>query len=193
MASFQWHGEQITKLIENELSKRVMTAAQEVKEAVRSKIGISGRVGKSGIGRSRPGNPPHAWNNNLTRAIFAQRQSKFEAIVGVPKINGVNYGTFLEEGRMRIRSKRGRMAIPWSREAISHAENGGSPLNFPIKLNRLERPGRAALLIEKRKTRFVIHYILARQVNLYPRPFLQPTMEEMQGRIEEILTAPISL
>ena len=101
----EWHGDELLKIIESEMQKRLATAAEAVRaEAVRS-------IRTPYPPASTPGNPPHSRSgaSGLLGSVFYDVNSaKREAIVGTP----LKYGLYLELGTKRMAAR------PWLRPAL---------------------------------------------------------------------------
>lgn len=190
----QWNGDRLLKEIDCEMGKRLDACATVLQRATKKNIGISARTN----GYSKPGEMPHADIKRLQNSIFTAREG-MTAIVGVPKGKGVVYGRHLEEpGHLYTPKTKRFMTVPISDEAKKWSNTGNSVWNFPKKLVRIVRPGRAPLLVEvtsnrSKKTRgaWVIHFILLRRVWVESRHFLKPTLDQNMDQIKAILGAPM--
>lgn len=192
--TIRWHGDQLLKKVESEMSRRVKRAAAEVQRTVIKNVSQHSARDE---GHSPPGSFPYMYKGDFKRSVFAWERDKFYSEIGVPKQSPAQkYARGLEFGNT-INAKDKLMTIPFSKKAKAHARKGGTAPEFPIPLLKISRAGRRPVLAEikgsgKRK-RVIIHYVLASSVRIEQRPFLAPSLEQTKPRIIEIFSEPMSL
>lgn len=108
----RWNGDQLKGILDDEIAKRLATAAEVVRaRAVRS-VSVSGWAGGS-YRPSKPGDPPHADTRQLGQSIFyVVMRDDQKAIVGT----NLKKGLFLEVGTSKMRAR------PYLRPALHGAE-----------------------------------------------------------------------
>lgn len=104
----EWHGDELAKLVEDEMTKRLAAAAEVVRaEAVRS-------IKTPYPPASTPGEPPHSRSgaSGLFGSVFYRVDKALRrAVIGTP----LKYGLYLELGTKRMAAR------PWLRPALMKA------------------------------------------------------------------------
>lgn len=126
---------------------------------------------------SPPGSPPHRGRSKLIGSIEWQSTGPLTARVGTKLI----YGRIQELGGTIVAKT--AMTVPVSLEARKHLLAGGTARTFPRTLFRWQtNSGQTAYLAERKGKKLEVHFMLAKQVTLPPRPYLRPTAESAEFR-----------
>ena len=139
---------------------------------------------------SAPGTPPHRGRSKLIGSIEWESTGPLTARVGTKLI----YGRVQELGGTIVAKT--AMTVPVSLEARKHLLNGGTARTFPRTLFIWRTSsGQTAYLAERKKKTLIVHFMLAKQVTLPPRPYLRPTAEspEFKEKLRKIFVEAITV
>lgn len=163
------------------VEKRLDAIAESAKSIMQASLQTSNNGGTT---PSAPGKSPHRGSGELVRAVSWRKPATMVRDIGVFDSSMVKFAHRLEYGTYAQNRERNFMTVPISDMAKRHQSRNRGAGTFPKPLFKLyARDGRVFLAERKRGVeRPIIHYWLAKHVDLEPRPFVRPVAGDAKLR-----------
>ncbi len=172
----------VEKTVRDRLDKYCAFLVNHIKKKLSA--GRRGSIGSPGI---RDGDPPHVDSGELRNSIFKmwKEGDPNSILVGSSAVY-----SWLQEMGGTVHPKVGKyLAIPLSKEAKAWQARGNGARSFQLAYNTtvITSHRGAKLVVEKKRNKFIIHYLLTTSATISPHPFLRPSLNETQGDFARIM------